>query len=248
MKTMTENRLQAQTEIYAENYEKYGYSPLSMIMPSDRRAIRYYELLKNFDFFQKADYTGHFILCDAGCGFGDINGYLRRLGFQSYSYIGLDVVDAFMEDGRQRYGNENVRYLKRNFINEDLSNLQFDYAVSSQTFTIPYSDTNENYEVIFEAVERLFRQCRKGVSFNFFTDQGDYQRPDAAYHNPSRLLEFAYSLSNRVVLDNACFPYECTLTILKDTERKKNGMVFDSFMDVHEKEFQEGIFVAREKT
>ena len=71
---------------------------MSMDMPSDRRVIRYYELLKYFEFFQSPKTEPAFTLCDAGCGFGDINGYLQKLGFQDYSYIGLDVVDEFMDE------------------------------------------------------------------------------------------------------------------------------------------------------
>ena len=45
-------RFEERTEKYRQNFKKYGYSEMSMDMPSDRRVIRYYELLKNFEFFQ----------------------------------------------------------------------------------------------------------------------------------------------------------------------------------------------------
>lgn len=158
-----------------------------------------------------------------------------------------DVVDHFLEEGRQRYGTENICYIHRNFTADTIEDLEFDYAVSSQTFTLPYTEERQNYEIIFRSISSLFECCKKGVSFNFFTDQGDYQRKDTAYHSPARLLEFAYTLSNRVILDNGCFPYECTLTILKDTDRKQNGMVFDSFMRIHKEEFERGLFAIKKK-
>lgn len=43
------------------------------------------------------------------------------------------------------------------------------------------------------------------------------------------------------------FPYECTLTILKDNERQENGMIFDRFMCVHQQEFLDGTFVVKRK-
>lgn len=247
MNEQINERMMQQTQAYSDNYEKYGYSVASMIMPSDRRAVRYYELLKNFEFFQKGDREHEVTICDAGCGFGDVNDYLQQLGFYNYWYLGLDMVDHFLEEGRRRYGSEQIQYIKRNFTLDSIDDLEFDYAISSQTFTIPYTEKNENYEVIYQSIRKLFTQCRKGVSFNFFTDQGDFQHADRAYHSPAKLLDFAYTLSNRVILDNGCFPYECTITILKDTDRKENGMIFDSFMDVHQKEFTDGIFVVKEK-
>ncbi len=240
-------RFEDQTEKYRRNYQKYGYSEKSMFMPSDRRVIRYYELIKNFEFFLKKDFQEPVSVCDAGCGFGDLNQYLRSLGMDRYHYVGLDVVEEFMEEGKARYGGERVRYLKRNFITDDISDLEFDYAVSSQTFTIPYTEKAENYETIRTSVGKLFARCRKGVAFNFFTDRGEFRRPGTAYHDPVRLLEFAYTLSNQVVLDNSCFPYECTLTILKDNGCGENGMVYDRFMRIHEQEFREGIFCVNRK-
>lgn len=246
MKEIT-TKFNEQTEKYRQNFRKYGYSEFSMFMPSDRRVIRYYELLKHFEFFQAGDFSAPVVICDAGCGFGDINKYLKSLGMKNYRYIGLDVVDEFMETGRNRYGGAQASYIKRNFITEDITDLQFDYAVSSQTFTIQYTEEDNNYETIYGAVEKLFAQCKKGVSFNFFTDRGDFKRPGTAYHSPVKLLEFAYSLSNHVILDNGCFPYECTLTIIKDNACRENGMVFDQFMRVHKKEFQDGIFTVNPK-
>jgi len=240
-------RFEERTKKYRQNFEEYGYSELSMDMPSDRRTIRYYELIKNFEFFQSPETEKSFILCDAGCGFGDINAYLQKLQIQNYSYIGLDVVDEFLETGRKKYGSPKINYLKRNFITDDISDLQFDYVVSSQTFTIPYTEANHNYPVIFESIQKLFQQCKKGVSFNFYTDKGQFQRPDMAYHDPVKILEIAYSLSTNVILDNSCFPFECTITILKDNERTINGMLFDRFLRIHKKEFDDQIFVVKKE-
>ena len=48
----TNKRFEERTDRYRQNFKKYGYSEMSMDMPSDRRVIRYYELLKYFEFFQ----------------------------------------------------------------------------------------------------------------------------------------------------------------------------------------------------
>lgn len=243
----TNTRFEERTNLYRENFKKHGYSELSMDMPSDRRSIRYYELIKNFEFFQSPETENSFTICDAGCGFGDINDYLQKLGIKNYSYIGLDVVDEFLETGRKQYGSDKISYEKCNFITDDISHLQFDYAISSQTFTIPYTEKNENYDTIFQSIRKLFAQCKKGVSFNFFTDKGQYQRSDMAYHDPAKILDFSYSLSTNVILDNSCFPYECTITILKDNSSHVHGMLFDRFLRIHHKEFENHTFVIKEK-
>ena len=40
----TNKRFEERTDRYRQNFKKYGYSEMSMDMPSDRRVIRYYEL------------------------------------------------------------------------------------------------------------------------------------------------------------------------------------------------------------
>lgn len=244
-----EDRLLEQTRVYRDHYKKYGNSEKSILMPSDRRTIRYYELIKNFEFYQQLLYGKQefFTLCDAGCGFGDLNAYLPAIGVKEYQYIGLDVVDEFLDAGREKYGSETRLYQKRNFVTEDLSDLEFDYAISSQTFNICFSEKNHNYDVIFPAIRKLFKQCKKGVSFNFFTDKVQFQKKGTAYHDPAKMLQFAYTLSNNIVLDNSCLPYECTLTILKDTGTRENGMIFDRFMRIHQKEFESGLFVVKKE-
>lgn len=248
MNTFKES-FQAQTERYKDNYQKYGYSENSLFMPSDRRTIRYYELIKNFEFYQQfiRGKQEAFTLCDAGCGFGDVNSYLSAIGVKGYHYIGLDVVDEFIATGQNKYGENHVIYLKRNFITDDLSDLEFDYAISSQTFTICYSEEDNNYEVVFRSVRKLFERCRKGVAFNFFSDKVQFKKKGTAYHDPVKMLQFAYTLTNNVILDNSCFPYECTLTILKDNETRENGMIYDCFMRIHQKEFENGLFTVKKK-
>ncbi len=46
-------RFKNRIEQYEIDFRKYGYDPKSLAMPSDRRSIRYHELIKHFTFFKK---------------------------------------------------------------------------------------------------------------------------------------------------------------------------------------------------
>ena len=231
---------------YQNDFKKYGNSELTLAMPSDRRNIRYFELIKFFDFYIQHEYEREFSICDAGCGLGDLNKYLETIGYTHYSYLGLDIVPEFLEECAKNYSSSRYHFANRNFMIEDISDLSFDYAVSSQAFTIQYREENNNYDLIFRALENLFRQCKIGMSFNFFSDKVDFYKSGTAYHNPVKILEFVYSLSANVILDNSCLPYECTITVFKDTQALDH-MVFDRFKRLHQKEFESGIFVIKEK-
>lgn len=234
------------TEKYQRDFKKYGNSELSLSMPSDRRNIRYYELIKNFDFFIQQEKGGVFTICDAGCGLADLNKYLQELGYVNYNYIGMDVVPEFLEECCRNYPSPRFNFERRNFMTDDIFDLSFDYAVASQAFTIPYGNENNNYGLVFDALEKLYQQCSIGISFNFFSDRVDFFKPETAYHNPVKMLDFAYSLSNNVILDNSCLPYECTITIFKEMTAS-NHMVFDRFCRLHQTEFESGLFVVKEK-
>lgn len=237
-----ENRMR----LYKEAFAHYGYSEKSLEMPSDRRNIRYYELIKNFSFYGNNETQEEFTLLDAGCGFGDINAYFDLVGLKKYRYIGLDVIDEFLKVAEERYLGEGIFFIKRNFISEEIDDLSYDYAISSQTFNDPYIDAEDNnYEILFSAMKKLYLHCKKGISFNFVTDKGDCKKKDVAYHDPVKILEFAYTLSNNVILDNSCMPFEATCTIVKDAMILR-GKLFKSFQKRHIEEFRNGCFVVKE--
>ena len=229
---------------YTEDYLKYGYSPLSMAMLSDRRTIRYEELVKNFTFYKNRQ--ERFTFFDAGCGFGDVIKYLDYLGCKNYTYIGVDAVKEFIEFARGGYSERrNISFSCLNYFEDDLNSFEFDYAISSQTFNDPYSEDENNIELIKEIVEKLYSKAKRGISFNFVTDKVQFMKEGVAYHSPEEILRFAYSLSNCVFMDNGCMPYECTCTILKDSAY--DGLIYDTFREKNKEEFAKEIFVVKPK-
>lgn len=231
--------LERRTLRYEEDYRKYGYSPLSLSMPSDRRAIRYHELVKNFPFFNNRD--DNFTILDAGCGFGDLVLYLNYLECHNYSYIGVDVVESFIEEGEKRYGggrDSKAKFYQYNFLVDVVENIEFDYAVSSQTFN------ESNLSVIKKFMSDMFYRSHKGISFNFVTDKVEFKKSGTVYHNPMEIMEYAYTITNCVIMDNACMPYECTCTMLKGGT---DGLVYDVFREKWANEFKNDVFVVKEK-
>ena len=123
LKTKQMINLTNQTKHYEDMYEKYGHSADALSMPSDRRNIRYYELIKNFEFFVLGDTSTEFSIVDLGCGFGDVNAYLRQVGYQKYRYLGVDVVESFLSEGKKAYGRDSVTFVKRNFIEDPFDDI-----------------------------------------------------------------------------------------------------------------------------
>lgn len=240
---MFNEKFQKRIDKYSQDFREYGYDPLAMAMKSDRRTIRYEELLKNFSFYRNRQEK--FSIFDAGCGFADVIEYLDYLGCDNYRYTGVDAVKEFVEYAGGVYRTPNVSFSYLNFFEDDLGSFEFDYAISSQTFNDPYSDENNNMRLIKDTVRKLYNKAVKGVSFNFVTDKVQFMKEGVAYHNPEEILEFAYGLSNCVFLDNGCMPYECTCTILKD--KASDGLIFDVYREKYKEEFRNSVFVVKTK-
>lgn len=172
---MIGNKFTQRINKYKADYEEYGYDPRAMAMPSDRRTIRYEELIKNFTFYKNKDEK--FSLLDAGCGFGDLASYLDFIGCRNYQYIGIDVVDEFLEVAMRKYfSKSNISFDKFNIYEDELSRFEYDYAVTSQVFNDRYSDKENNMDIVVDSIGRLFQYAKKGVSFNFVTDRVQYKR------------------------------------------------------------------------
>lgn len=237
-------KFQAVIDNYAENHQRYGYGVMSLEMPSDRRTIRYFELVKNFPFFSEVN--ERFSILDVGCGYGDIIGYLDCLGCSDYIYYGIDACDEFIKYDKEKYKHkDNVHFLLMDYYREKSIPFDFDYAVSSQTFNQPMTDGENNLELVQDIVGRTFDQCRIGCSFNFVTDRVQFKKQNVAYHSVEDIIRLAYSKTNSVVLDNSCMPFEATCTMLKD--KATDGLVYDGFRKKHAEQFDNGTFVVINK-
>ena len=231
------DRLDAIIDNYSENHRQFGYGARALEMPSDRRTIRYYELLKNFPDYNNKEKIS---IIDLGCGYGDLVDYLDYLEL-NYNYIGVDLCDSFLNFAKKKYaGRDNIIFVKRNFFENDYEEYEFDYAVSSQTFNSLYSNKENNMDVIQKTMKYAFLKCKKGIAFNFVTNKVEYKKKNVAYHSVEELVSFSYSLSNSIVLDNSCMPFEATICILKD--KSTDGLILDSFHEKHVREFKNGVF------
>lgn len=239
-----ERKFKAVIDNYAENHKKYGYGYKSLEMPSDRRTIRYYELIKNFSFFCNKD--EEFTLLDVGCGYGDIIGYLDRIGLKNYQYYGIDACESFVEYDKEKFnGRDNIHFILMDYYKKKDIPCEYDYAVSSQNFNHPLTDGEDNLELIQDIIGRVYDRSSRGVSFNFVTDKVEFKNSDVAYHSIEDIIRFAYSKTNSVILDNTCMPFEATCVMLKD--KATDGLVFDMFHKKHQHEFEDRTFVVVSK-
>jgi SAM-dependent methyltransferase len=202
---------------YRSQYRKYGYSPKSLGWDKGKQDVRFKILTDCFDCCNKS-------ILDIGCGFGDLNRVLQLRCGTNYKYLGVDLVDEFIQEGRSRYHSDNVKFIIGNFIDEEFTQ-EFDIVISSGIFNHKFKDTN-NYQFIDYVVEKSMCLAIEGVAFDFLSDKVDYQLDHAFHSSPEKILSIAYKHTRNVVLRNDYFPFEFSLCLMRDDSFSAEDTIF----------------------
>jgi SAM-dependent methyltransferase len=190
-------------ERYNRRLAALGPTPEALGWTKHRHTLRYAVLLEQWDLETDA-------ILDVGCGFGDMYAYCAE-HFPNVRYEGVDLNASLVEVGRERY--PNARLAQGDPIRNGLTGA-WDVIVASGIFNLKVKD---NWAFITEALQLFARHARKGFAANFLSNRVDYELEDTYHADPVRVLELAYSISNRVTLRNDYMPFE--FTVFVDTRR-----------------------------
>ena len=203
---------------YNELFNKYGYSPKSLGWDKGNQFLRFHQLTSDWSLNGKT-------FLDVGCGFGDFVDYLHHLEVSNFSYVGSDLVKAFVNEARARHGTSNVKFFQQDFLNADFTQV-VDYSIASGVFNLTLQDHDE-YEHLFKNMEKMFSLSSKAISIDFLSDKVDYSHTHNFNFSPEKILSMAYNFSRNVVLKNTYFPFEFSVTIYKDDGYMRDNPVFN---------------------
>lgn len=206
-------------EKYRAAFNQHGYSPKSLGWDKGRQDIRFKVLLSFFECRGKS-------ILDIGCGFGDLNNTLLDLVGDDYKYLGVDMVEELIIEGRKHYDKKNVQLLTVNFLDHVFTS-QFDIVIASGIFNYNFPSGNNNI-FVEEVIKKAWSLCTEGIAFDFLSDKVDYRHDHTHHNNPEHILRIAYTLSRNVVLRNDYIPFEFCLYLGKDNSFDPNNPVFNS--------------------
>ena len=170
-------------------------------------------------------------ILDLGCGFGDLNSYLKNKGIHNYEYLGVDIVDELIKEARVRNSlnkQAKIEYVCEDFLKKEFHE-SFDYVISSGVFNRKFSGELDNYTFILKCLDKAFNLCRGGVAFDFLSDRVDYQYQHTFHSSPMKILEMAYKLSRNIILRNDYMPFEFSIVIFKDDSFSKEDTLFTKY-------------------
>lgn len=208
-------------EVYQRLYEEHGYSVKTLGWDKGKQFLRFHQLTSDWDL------NGARVL-DVGCGFGDFVRYAEATGTRNLTYLGIDLVESLVSEGRQRFGGANIEFACGDFLSMDIDR-EFDFVIASGIFSLKVDGVN-GYTRIQDTLGKMFEVSANAIAADFMSDKVDFLYNNGVFKNftssPEKVLSIAYSLSRNVALKNTYFPFEFAVIVNRDDSFKKETTAF----------------------
>lgn len=196
---------EAMARMYSECFERFGTKPEALMVTKGRQNYEF-EFLRRVDGFLPGD-----SVLDVGCGFGDLEPYLRGHGWTG-RYCGVDITADIVEAGLHRNPALDLRLCDIQ-TQQDVGTFDWVFCSGTLNLTCAQNDSASHFESM---VRTMFGLAEKGVAFNMLSPFADYRSENCFYPDFSALVEIVRSLSKRFSIRHDYMPYEMLVYLYKD--------------------------------
>lgn len=184
---------------YSQRYKKLGYHVQTLGWGnSEQQTYRFEQTLEGIDFSNQKS------ILDIGCGFGDYLALLKAQNKDFQNYIGWDINPDLIHEAQKIWKEEQkAKFEVVNIGNTIFSTPVADAAIMLGVLNLNLKDKVDNYEYSFNFIKNAFSLVNEVLVVDFLSEKlvEDYPKEDFVfYHNPTKMLEFALSLTPNVVL------------------------------------------------
>ena len=154
------------------------------------------------------------VVCDLGCGTGELLAYLRGIGRGDIGYIGADRSALALGYARRKFPEARWLEIDVSTASEsDLAALACDYLVANGLFTVRHSlSTEAMWAFLTGVIRRLWPHVRRGIAFNVMSPVVDWERDDLFHASHDRMAVFLHELAGRRMqmrADYGLYEYTC---------------------------------------
>ena len=192
------NQISEQTiQRYSERYEKLGRDIKTLGWGTHKQQeYRFHQTLdNNIDFKNK-------VVLDIGCGFGDYYNYLNKHDIKIKKYIGFDINPNLIDEARKTYKNDISSFEVKNILKMEKENIA-DIGIMFGVLNFNLKGKMDNLAYSKEFIKKAFSLVNDVLIVDFISTNVilEYPKEDFIYyHSPLQMLEFAFRLSNNVIL------------------------------------------------
>ncbi len=184
-------------KFYAAAIKKHGDSPKGVHWNS------LYSQQKRFDVLLSCIDDEDFSVVDAGCGFGDLYGYLKKQGVKYSSYVGLDLSPSMVKIAQKKTGCE----IYESDICRDVLPRADYYLCSGAMNILSRFDT-------YLFIRNCYEASKKAFVFNLLMGEDDSLIYNHFY--PSELQQLFDELGAKVTVKKGYLKHDFTVCLEKN--------------------------------
>ena len=199
-------------ERFRQTYEdallQHGDTAQGALWPDDEgRRVRFDVML---DVIERRD-DEPVILCDFGCGTGELLGHIQRCGLRNIEYVGVDTSERALSFARSKFPDAKFVNVDIADPSVDLSAIACDYLVFDGLFTGRFGIPHEEmWAFVASTIRRCWPYVRRGLAFNVMSAVVDWRRDDlfhASMDDVARLLHEIAGRNIRIRADYGLYEY-----------------------------------------
>lgn len=140
------------------------------------------------------------VLCDLGCGTGELLAHIRDRGLQQVAYIGVDRSARALAYAREKFPDAAFVEVDVTAPDADLRPIACDYLVANGLFTGKFDlSHDEMWAFLVATIERVWPYVRRGLAFNVMSKVVDWERPDLFHLPMDEAAQLLHRLAGRRV-------------------------------------------------
>jgi dTDP-4-amino-4,6-dideoxygalactose transaminase len=199
-------------DYYDDRLRLHGDSAQGAGWPNEHdRVVRFEALTEPL---RCAPYPPSPVVCDLGCGTGELLRYLKACGRADIGYVGADRSAQALALARAKF--PEARWIEIDVStapDSALDELACDYLVANGLFTVRHELSHEAmWDFMTGVLERLWPRVRRGISFNVMSPVVDWERDDLFHVSHDRIARLLHGLAGRRVqmrADYGLYEYMC---------------------------------------
>ena len=151
------------------------------------------------------------VLCDLGCGTGELLTHIRQRNLRHITYIGADRSAVALAHARAKFPDATFVEIDVNAPGADLDRLSCDYLVANCMFIAKFELTyDQMWSYLVSTIEQVWPKIRRGIAFNVMSKVVDRESDDL-FHLPmdeaARLLHKLAGRRVRLRADYGLYEY-----------------------------------------